>query len=378
MNWLKSTLASVAGTQEPIYGPEAIQSVAQQAQQTPYTELTKDDLRWRAYQYTNVETETFYVMADNGTLVMVQVIYSNIAGIHTTAQFNSKIFNLKGDQPHIWHSDPLYNFMFDENMLSFGADNLALTLNEEGTAYTIKSAVNEDSLVNLTFTRAAPGFVVGKDGTSYFGTDPANPWGSMMHAFWPRCRVEGTITTKEKTYDLTGRGMFIHAIQGMKPHHAAARWNFVNFQTPSYSAVMMEYTTPPSYGSTVVNVGGIVKDDEIIYAGATNSATHTASAHDADSDWPAPTSIKWVWEGKSKDEKDVHAELEGPLGDRLDRVDVMAEVPGFVKTIAGSVAGTRPYIFQYSPQEKLSLKLKIGDEELSEEGSMFSEATFIS
>lgn len=110
----------------------------------------------------------------------------------------------------------------------------------------------------------------------------------------------------------------------------------------------MEYTTPPSYGSTVVNVGGIVKDDEIIYAGATNSATHTASAHDADSDWPAPTSIKWVWEGKSKDGKDVRAELEGPLGNRLDRIDVMAEVPGFVKTIAGSVAGTRPYIFQVS------------------------------
>lgn len=111
---------------------------------------------------------------------------------------------------------------------------------------------------------------------------------------------------------------------------------------------MMEYTTPPSYGSTVVNVGGIVKDDEIIYAGATNSATHTASANDADSNWPAPTSIKWVWEGKSKDEKDVRAELEGPLGDRLDRIDVMAEVPGFIKTIAGSVAGTRPYIFQVS------------------------------
>ena len=73
------SLASVAGTQEPIYGPEAIQSVAQQAQQPPYTELTKDDLRWRAYQYTNVETETFYVMADKGTVVMVQVIYSNIA-----------------------------------------------------------------------------------------------------------------------------------------------------------------------------------------------------------------------------------------------------------------------------------------------------------
>mgnify|MGYP006868020200 CR=1 FL=1 len=33
---------------------------------------------------------------------------------------------------------------------------------------------------------------------------------------------------------------------------------------------------------------------------------------------------------------------------------------------------------QYSPQEKLSLKLKLGDEEITEEGTMFSESTFIS
>lgn len=109
---------------------------------------------------------------------------------------------------------------------------------------------------------------------------------------------------------------------------------------------MMEYTTPPSYGSTTVNVGGIVKDGEIIYAGINNSATHTASSQDAESDWPEPKSIKWVWDGKSKEGQEVHAELDGALGNRLDRIDVMAEVPGFIKTIAGSVAGTRPYIFQ--------------------------------
>ena len=73
------SLATVAGTQEPEYGPDAIRSVARQAETTPYTELARDDLRWRAYEYTNVETQTFYVMADNGGLVMVQVIYSNIA-----------------------------------------------------------------------------------------------------------------------------------------------------------------------------------------------------------------------------------------------------------------------------------------------------------
>jgi hypothetical protein len=141
---------------------------------------------------------------------------------------------------------------------------------------------------------------------------------------------------------------------------------------------MMEYTTPASYDSTTVNVGGIVTDDEIIYAGVNNSVTHTASTQDDESDWPAPTSIKWVWDGSTKDMKQVHAEVDGPLGQRLDRVDIMAEVPGFIKSIAGSVAGTRPYIFQYSPQERMSLKLKIDGTETEEQGNMFSEATFIS
>lgn len=164
---------------------------------------------------------------------------------------------------------------------------------------------------------------------------------------------------------------------------------------------MMEYTTPPSYGSTTVNVGGIVKDGEVIYAGTTNKVTHTETGQDEGSDWPAPKSIKWEWSGKTTDDKELTAEVNGALGSRLDRIDVMAEVPGFIKSIAGSVAGTRPYIFQvcttfpilscllektiisnnlaqYSPQEKLSFKLKLGDEEITEEGTMFSESTFIS
>ena len=76
---MSSSLATVAGTQEPIYGPEAFHSVAQQAATTPYTITTKDDLKWKAHHYTCVETQTFYVMADAGPFAMVQVIYSNVA-----------------------------------------------------------------------------------------------------------------------------------------------------------------------------------------------------------------------------------------------------------------------------------------------------------
>lgn len=76
---VNTSLATVAGTQEPIYGPTAIQSVAEQAKTTPYTELTKDDLRWKAMQSTCVETQTFYIVTDKGDLAMIQVIYSNVA-----------------------------------------------------------------------------------------------------------------------------------------------------------------------------------------------------------------------------------------------------------------------------------------------------------
>ncbi len=40
------------------------------------------------------------------------------------------------------------------------------------------------------------------------------------------------------------------------------------------------------------------------------------------------------------------AECSGSLGPRIDRVDIMAEVPKFVKQIVAGAAGTRPYIYQ--------------------------------
>ena len=143
-----------------------------------------------------------------------------ISGIHTTCQWNTKIFYPDGKTPNLFSSDPLEHPDFDPEKLSFYADGCAITLSEDATSYTVKSATNDASIVNLTFTRLAPGFVVGRNGKSYFGTDPQKPWGSMRHGFWPRCRVEGTIVTKTETLDMKGRGFLSHALQGMKPHHA--------------------------------------------------------------------------------------------------------------------------------------------------------------
>ena len=207
---------------------------------------------------------------------------------------------------------------------------------------------NENSVVNLTVTKSAPGFHVGKDGKTLYGTDLSKPWGEMRHAFWPRGQASGTITTKDGPIEFAGPALFIMALQGMKPHHAAGQWRFANFQGDKYSAIMMEYTTPPSYGSSVVNVGGIAIDGEIIIAGSSNSATHTKTHEDPTNDWPEPSAVKFEWTGKTKDGKDVKAIIETDLEERLDRVDIMAEVPGFIKQIVAGAAGTKPYIYHVS------------------------------
>lgn len=276
-------------------------------------------------------------------------MFPNDRGIKTTAQFNSKVFYpSEKNKSHLWTSDPLNNYGFDKERYSFHADKCALTLSEDGSFYTIKSTTNLQCVVNLKFSKAAPGFVVGKNGSTTFGTDPQKPWGSMRHAFWPRCKVEGTFMTKEGEIDMQGSGCFIHALQGMKPHHAAARWNFANFQSPKYTAVMMEYSTPPSYGTTVVNVGGIAMDGKLVCAGSENSATHTKVKHDQDVDWPEPGAVSFKWHGKDSSGQEVNADVSTDLTKRTDRVDVMSHVPGFVKQIVAGAAGTRPYIYQVS------------------------------
>lgn len=111
---------------------------------------------------------------------------------------------------------------------------------------------------------------------------------------------------------------------------------------------MMEFTTPESYGSTVVNVGALADASGLLIAGPMGPAAHTDTKQDTLNDWPEPTAASYKWTGKTSNGQEVEVDLAGSLGPRLDRVDVMAEVPAFVKSIIASAAGTKPYIYQVS------------------------------
>lgn len=72
-------IASVAGTAEPEYGPEAFQSViARSKGKNPVSELTPEDYEWTLPEQSHVETSTFYITAETGHAVMCQIIHSKV------------------------------------------------------------------------------------------------------------------------------------------------------------------------------------------------------------------------------------------------------------------------------------------------------------
>jgi hypothetical protein len=109
---------------------------------------------------------------------------------------------------------------------------------------------------------------------------------------------------------------------------------------------MMEFTTPPSYGTQTVNVSGITKNGSLLAASTNGTLKHKQAKLDKETGWDEPTALEVRWKGKDVDEKVMEAELDIELKQRLDRVDIMAEVPAVIKKILAGAVGTKPYIYQ--------------------------------
>lgn len=396
---VQSGLSVVAGTAEPEYGPDSIHPVGSDVDTTKekiYKNLTIDDLKYISPNHTNVETQTFYFQ-DNKYAGFAQVIHSNVIGLRTTAQFTFKLFEKSTPQDFIWTSTKLENFKI-ENGTDFIADNLSIVLNKDKiNSYKIDSSVNKLTEVHLTVERIGDGVKFGHDGTTYYGTDVENPWGSMRHIFWPRCKVDGDIILRELKPDQdldnldeeeyeyivkdevkieNGLTMYVMALQGMKPHHAAATWEFLNYQSDNYSVVIMEFTTPPSYNKTKVSVSMVVdKNGKILLGSMKNETKHLEKKIDEVSGWNIPTKISYTIDDEDNGSK-FNVEIVGELKSLCERVDVMAEIPQFVKNIASGVAGTKPYIFQFSNTMELTIK-KDGEVIATDSGYAYSESTFI-
>ncbi|KAF8896336.1 oxidative stress survival, Svf1-like protein [Infundibulicybe gibba] len=394
-----------------------------------FGELEPKDTEWLCAGGFVTETQTFYTLAAEGTSLMCQVIHSSIGVWYPTIQFTCKIHNPNTNET-IWKSINVTNFVTPPPGLdkrSSKADEFSITYKSApGTdhpeSYTIRANLAADLQISLDLARPAdiPGFKIGKGergGYSYFGPDTQKPDGYVIHRFWPRLKVTGHIISNGKASVADGPGMFIHAIQGMRPNLVASTWNFANFQSELHggvSAIQMEFKTIDAYGrkgagsgGVSINIGSLVVGGKLAAvtaetkwpdeapsekASVVSRVTHLDTIMDPDTGYKKPSQILFKWAGPSIIKNvsgSVEARVQADVGDvvnpkgLIDKVDVLAEIPYVVKMAVNYVAGTKPYIYMWMNPATLTVT---GPDDLAPglskgleiPGKLYNEATFIS
>ncbi|KAK4055893.1 putative cell survival pathways protein [Microbotryomycetes sp. JL221] len=395
-------------------------------QQALFGPLEPQDTEWLCAGGFVTETQTFYATTNKGQLVMCQVIHSAVGLWYPSIQFTFRFVDQTNNK-HVWKSIAVTNFSSSPSGLdkrSCRSDQFSITC--DGSKYTIIGKYDDDVSLSLTFERLAQGFKVGagpRGGMSYFGqskpptTKTVGPDinggtdGYAVHRFWPRCKVTGVVRFgQQEMIDLEqSRGMFVHAIQGMRPNVLAASWNFANFQSPAegqdsgVALVMMEFKTIPLYGNKKVNIGCIVVDDKLIAVtaggdgveGDKSTCIHLNPIKDAETDYKAPSSIKYLWSGSTLDSStgkptgqtnttgEILLELKTNQDNEkyetrglVEKVDVLGQIPYLIKKFVNYAAGTKPFIYTWLNPVKAEIATP--DNKRQVQGTMFVEATFIS
>ncbi|KIY44048.1 oxidative stress survival, Svf1-like protein [Fistulina hepatica ATCC 64428] len=390
-----------------------------------FGELEPKDTEWLATASGFVtETQVWYISAEDRTSIMCEVIHSAVGMWYPQIQFTCRIFN-EEKKISIWKSVNITNFLCPPPGLdkrSSKGDQFSITHksspgSEFPESYTISANLGTDVQVFLELARPAaiPGFKIGKGpdgGYSYFGADPAYRDGYVTHRFWPRYNASGHLILNGQAQAVKGPGMFIHAIQGMRPNLVACRWNFADFQSDEeggVSCIQMEFTTQDNYGEkgfgsgqVSVNVGSMVVGGKLATvtaetkyhnqpyaedASVVSRAIHAKQKFDPDTGYPAPGEIIFEWAGPSliPGESGVYrGVIVGDMGpcDKphglVEKVDVLAEIPYVVKMAVNYVAGTKPYIYQWFNPGNMLITKPGETEPIEVKGMLYNEATFIS
>ena len=319
---------------------------------------------------------------------------------YPTVQFTCKIYDPKS-QEKTWKSLNVTNFAtppppnsqrsFDKR--SSKSDQFSVyhkaappSDTQYAESYEILANLGDDLQISLVVSRPTgiPGFKLGqgpRGGFSYFGADVDRADGYVIHRFWPRTHCTGHIIHNGRATDAIGTGMFVHAIQGMRPNLVAARWNFADFQSEELggtSAIQMEFTTIDAYGGkgagsggVTVNIGSVVVGGKLVAvtgetvwrdevpsedARVKSRAVHLEPEYDPETGYEQPSKIRFEWAGASvvpsiakgdvKAVLDVHVGGPGAPNGLIEKVDVLAEIPYVLKAFVNYVAGTKPYIYQ--------------------------------
>ncbi|KAG0237584.1 oxidative stress survival, Svf1-like protein [Mortierella sp. GBAus27b] len=353
---------------------EGVQSAASLCKDGQYfSELTTKDLEWTIASTASTETQTFYMINDQGYFGHVQLIHSNL-GIWGTPVSVQMTARFRGNGINKFFSINLTNFVLSGDKLSAKTKEMSITLSPDGQKFTVQVSHQPDLIATLTFERIAKGYKIG-EGKSFFGD------GYVSHKFWPACKVTGMMVVNGQAQDMTGEGTFVHAVQGMRPHLVASKWSYVDFAGNNAEGQrkarlsLIQFTTPEYYGSATVTQGSIVLDGQLVGVAVHNKTEFVKTEHDEETGYNPPTEVNYVWEGKTiEGSTPFKAVLNVKPKGLCQKVDLLAEIPWALRKVVATFVA-KPIIYQW--YDDATAVITVGGEEHQVSGHVYHEATFV-
>jgi hypothetical protein len=212
-------------------------------------------------------------------------------------------------------------------------------------------------------------------GRTYYGASKDAPY--VTHRWFPRCETSGNAQLNGKTYSLKGFGTFIHALSNMKPHQVADRWDLVTYQSGRIAVNMIHYLTPARFGSVDVIQGSLVLDGKLLAVTVDNDIKEISTRVDADTGYHTPTHLQVSWRGQTLEEQPRSVDISMELRPNIlcDRIDVLGELPWMIRKLIQALV-TKPFIYQW--YESVRVRIRLGNEEILDEGHVLYEASFMS
>jgi hypothetical protein len=200
--------------------------------------------------------------------------------------------------------------------------------------------------------RSAPGFVSTQPPLVATAGHMSKCDGYILEHFLPILTFHGHIQIGQEAVvvpkgPLAG-GLFTHAIQAIKPHLAASRWNVYLMHDPRSNTLlhMVRWKTPAHYGFVEIYQGALMIDGDLraICGGCDNSVVDVMPVLDPVSGYAIPRGLAHHW--RAVDGHNFVAESHVQLQNLLGRHDVLDRLPHWLRLIIRRFI-TNPFIYQW-------------------------------
>lgn len=331
------------------------------------------------------EAFNYYFLTEDGASVFLQTAYSNLAWPNCTCSVMVRYYRPADQKMYCWqHTCLSVRMKCNKKNSSVQVKDTSIEFkpgNDKEFPMYLLAHENEEFKLVLEFNPTEQPIQVG-NGETRFGENGTE--GYLLFQFIPSGTVNGYIQSKSESIPIIGRGISVHQFQGVRPNIASKRFDVLYFsqvtnKNPAerdYDLMMVQFQTPPKYGSHYVNVGFVTCKGALV-AMCTGSAivSNNNATVDKDNGYRLPQEMEFKWNGFNLDGQKFSVIGLFKPQEPFAKINVLEKLPYFIKK-AIELLVARPFIYKW--MDKCEFKLQIDHEpEKLLKGSIYYEISFL-